>query len=462
MSFDPLDISRKYTMKNYGRGSFLKMCERRRQARRNHGHAVAGQPTSVRSHADSEVRIGRLPAASPARVTVVTEPTFESIVNETNLLQVFRELQMTGGRAPGIDGIRYEEVGRTNAAQLARWLSKSIRDQTYRPFGNRVVTIKKSDGVRTRQLELRVLSDRVAAKALQLGLDPFIDQSLLDSCYGGRPGRSVWTLLRDLVNRMQRDGLWTLVVADIRNAYGNVRIPAVMDDHRRLISDPNLLQLIKVVLQGENLRKERGIEQGNAYSPTALNLRLTNALDQPWASGSARRPLHRWIDDMVIPCGSVTEGNELRDQLAETIAGAGFQLKNTSKPVSLGEGETADVLGLSLSKTQSGRQGEVMFGITTRAWNKLTEKLLACHKSEDPPGTAKLVVRGWISIMGPALQRERIVAVTGRVGDEIRAAGFGTFEPGFLERWSIESCSKWEQFLLGNQETPAGGTLPSI
>jgi hypothetical protein len=89
---------------------------------------------------------------------------------------------------------------------------------------------------------------------------------------GGNAGKA------ELEATIIKEDRWVLAIDDIKQAFDNLIIEDVISDHKLYLQDNRLLSLFRVVLQGSGgPRKERGIEQGCPYSPTALNVRLHHA-----------------------------------------------------------------------------------------------------------------------------------------------------------------------------------------
>jgi hypothetical protein len=110
---------------------------------------------------------------------------------------------------------------------------------------------------------------------------------------------------------MVRHNAWTIVIDDIRRAFDNVRIDVAMTAHRRFIQDAELLNLIETILRGHNgPGREIGIDQGGAYSPTALNVTLDATLDKPLFNERLRRGL-RYADNIALIGLSLTECRDL-------------------------------------------------------------------------------------------------------------------------------------------------------
>src|SRR5215467_7509619 len=71
----------------------------------------------------------------PRRVTepVRRVPTLTKVARADNLIRIFYEMWARAGRAPGPDGITYSDLGRSEAADLLREVSKTVLEGQYRP-----------------------------------------------------------------------------------------------------------------------------------------------------------------------------------------------------------------------------------------------------------------------------------------------------------------------------------------
>src|SRR5260370_22399799 len=129
-----------------------------------------------------------------------TVPSVDTIARTDSLLAIFSDLKRRAGRSPGPDGLRYDDLGRSEAAAVLRGLGQAIRNGTYRPHPSRSVQIPKTNGKGYRELHLRNLCDRVVASALERALAPFWSRVFLPGSMGFRPGRAVWRMLAPLAH----------------------------------------------------------------------------------------------------------------------------------------------------------------------------------------------------------------------------------------------------------------------
>lgn len=368
---------------------------------RRKGHRLIASPSSF-FHQRQQRRRQRTAA------TTTLIPTVEQIADHENLLTVFHEMKRNAGQAPGPDRITYSHLGASEAAEILRAVSRSLAAGTYRPGPARSVPIPKPGGGR-RTLTIRGVIDRVVSKALHEAMLPYWETVFLPRSMGFRPGRSAWHLLAELEAVMVKEDLWVLTVDDVRKAFDNVVIADVMDDHRLHVKDVRLLALIESVLRGDDPRKEVGIDQGGAYSPTALNVRLHHAHDLAVMRGH-HPPSWRYADNHAYLTRTAAEGRQVHDHARELLNKAGLHFKGPTStgstdgsPVDLHQGGKVQLLGFTLSK----RDDRLYFDLGDGAWEKLDKDLTQAHEAEDPNETASMVISGWINAYGPAFESER-------------------------------------------------------
>ena len=125
---------------------------------------------------------------------------------------------------------------------------------------------------------------------------------------------------------------WVIAIDDVRKAFDNVSIADAMNDHREYITDTSLLALIEAVLQGsDGPRRRRGIDQGAAYSPAVMNLRLHRTLDVE-VERRQLPPCWRFVDNNAFVCRSVKEGERALKYCRKMLVGTGLCFKGQDGP----------------------------------------------------------------------------------------------------------------------------------
>ena len=94
----------------------------------------------------------------------------QQVAHHDNLLRTFDRMKGSNGRAPGPDGLTYNDFSRGEMAAVLRTVARRIQDGTYRPDQARRLPIRKSSSG-YRILSLRNLVDRIVSKAIADALD---------------------------------------------------------------------------------------------------------------------------------------------------------------------------------------------------------------------------------------------------------------------------------------------------
>ena len=324
-------------------------------------------------------------------------PNLEQIAHPENLIQVFKELKANAGQTPGIDGVTYQDLSASEIGICMRGLSKVVLNGFYRPAPSLFVQIPKASGKGHRKLSIRAIMDRVVSAALNKALTPFWDKLFLDGSFGFRPNRGPWDMLLALEKTIIQQNRFVLAIDDIKDCFDHVPLAELMEDHSQHIQDERLLNLNETVLRGgENQTRTKGIQQGDAYSPTAMNVRLHYAHDLGLNQGLNPFWL-RYADNTVYPCQDVPEGIQAL-QFSRALLQPHFTLKGEDPPVDVRDRE-AQILGFSISF-----KGQVRYGLGKSAWKGLEDNLDKAHLSPNPPGYALQAVRGWVGAYGPAFE----------------------------------------------------------
>jgi hypothetical protein len=365
-----------------------------------------------------------------------TLPTVGEVASADSLIAAYYDLKDRAGPAPGPDGVSYADLGGREVAIILRELSVAVLDGGYAPGPTRPVTIPKPRGG-YRTLRLANLLDRVLAAALHRALEPYWETVFLPMSMGFRPHRDTWRLLVELEATMLREGRWVLAADDIKKAFDSVVIGDVLADHARHIQDQSLLGLIEVVLRGSDTKRQRGIDQGSPYSPTALNVRLHHAFDLEADQG--HHPF-RYADNIVFACRDVSEGHQALQQARQLLEQADLTLKGEDGPPrDLQRGETAQLLGFTLRQ----KDGELHLDLGQDAWARLGQALVKAHETDNPAATATSVVSSWVTSHGPAFESMRDDTLV-RVLDTAADIGFREVisRQELMERWR-DSWTRW-------------------
>ena len=181
-------------------------------------------------------------------------PTVDQLAHPENLMQVFQELKMNAGQAPGVDHVTYSDLSLPEVGSCIRGLSMVLLNGLYHPAPSLQVQIPKANGKGNRTLSIRAILDRVVSAALNKAMTPFWDKIFLPGSFGFRPNKGPWDMLLQLEKTMVQHNRYVLAIDDIKDCFDHVPIADLMDDHRRHIQDEKLLNLIEAVLRGGESR----------------------------------------------------------------------------------------------------------------------------------------------------------------------------------------------------------------
>ena len=127
---------------------------------------------------------------------------------------------------------------------------------------------------------------------------------------------------------------------------------------------------------------------------------LHEVLDKPLFQ-ERQRSGQRYADNIVLACTSLTEGRDVHEEARQLLDGAGLTFKggDAHAMVDLTQGGHVHLLGLNIRKGDRA----LIFRTDETAWDDLDMHIQDCHTWDDPPETARTVVRSWVSSQGPAL-----------------------------------------------------------
>jgi hypothetical protein len=378
------------------------------------------------------------------------EPTVAQIADPDNLLRVFHELKAQAGQAPGPDRVTYGMLGRREAPEVMRGLSRAVLAGQWRPAEGRKVPVPKVGGGH-RILTLRGITERVVAAALAGAMTPLLEKVFLPLSWGFRPGRGTWGMLADMERVMVGQSRWVLATDDVRKAFDNINLDDVLGDYRRHVTGTELLALLEVVHRG-NEGKKVGLDQGSGVSPSSLNLRMHYVHDLAF-QGHHDPPAYRYADNLVYLSADVAEGTRALERAAQLLTKAGLALKEEDgPPKDLRRGEAVQLLGFALSR----RGNRLHLGLGEHAWAKLRQGLEEAHQTERPADMARKVVAGWTSAFAPTFEGMR-KDFPRRVLQMAAQLGFREIDtPGGLRGRCLAAWDNWQTFRKGAGQGTTG------
>jgi retron-type reverse transcriptase len=376
------------------------------------------------------------------------------IAHKEHLYHRWRRLAAEGGKAAGVDGYTYADFSPGEVGQIVGDLSEQVGGGVYFSEPVRSVRIPKRPGSdATRELRIGTLCDRVLGSALENAFQAFWGRRFLRWSCGFRRGVGSWDLLADLEVAMRRTGMRVLAVDDLKNAFDNVPLSAAVECHREALErvrqknfgradKERTLALVEAVLRGHDRQRLRGIDQGNPYSPTALNVVLDGHHDKKITKVFSKQLLWwRYADNVAYLCQGMSEGGQALQEVGRLLGPLGMTLKGEDGVKDLGRGDVARLLGFSLWW-----DGEILHpGVGPESFDQLCQRLGQAHVTPNPRRAALAVARGWVMAYAPAFEDgdvSRVLTATADCGfrEGISRVLVGEWWRDARERW--QRCRK--------------------
>lgn len=275
---------------------------------------------------------------------------FDKVHRRDVLGRAWQEVARKRG-APGVDGVRIEDIEAVGVAVFLAELGDELRAGRYRPLPVRRVSIPKRQGGE-RHLGVPAVRDRVVQAAARLVLEPIFEADFAPVSFGFRPKRSALQARERVRAGLRRNRLW-VVDADISAFFDHLDHRLLLRFVRERVSDRRVVGLIAGWLQAGVLTTEgllhptAGTPQGGVISPLLANVYL-HRLDEAWQGRHWRLgELTRYADDLVIACGSGQQAEAALASLRAELDELGLELAAAkTRVVNLHErGEGFDFLG---------------------------------------------------------------------------------------------------------------------
>jgi RNA-directed DNA polymerase len=236
-------------------------------------------------------------------------------IYRADILEYAYALARSNAGAPGVDGVRFEDIESKGLEEWLEGLRKELHDKTYKPSPVRRVMMAKPGGGE-RPLGIPTIRDRVAQTAAKLIVEPIFEADFEQTAYGYRPRRSAEDAVRE-VHRLLSQGYTDVVDADLTKYFDTIPHHELMQSVARRIVDRQMLKLIKAWLKvSVEERDERGnrrmsggkgskmgTPQGGVISPVLANIymhRFLRAWRERGKGEQYQARIVNYADDFVI------------------------------------------------------------------------------------------------------------------------------------------------------------------
>jgi RNA-directed DNA polymerase len=261
--------------------------------------------------------------------------------------------------APGIDGITFEAIEKSGAADFLEQIRDELISGTYRPLRNRKQEIPKGNG-KVRVLGIPTIRDRVVQGALKLILEPIFEADFQPGSYGYRPGRTA----HQAVGRVAREIAYhktRILDVDLKAFFDNVRHDLLLAKVAKRVDDPEVMRLLKLILTASG---KKGVPQGGVISPLLSNIylnevdRMLERAKQVTFDGHTHVEYVRYADDLVVLVNGFARNDWLlgavNRRLREELAKLHVEVnEEKSRNVDLAKGDSFGYLGFDFRRVKS-------------------------------------------------------------------------------------------------------------
>lgn len=322
----------------------------------------------------------------------------EEILSRENMNQAYRSVYRNKGIA-GVDGLTVEELKGYLKINKERILNE-IRARKYKPQPVLQIEIPKDNG-KKRKLGIPTVVDRVIQQSILQVLSPIYEAQFSDSSYGFRPNRNCEKAVIKSLELMNEGYKWVVDI-DLERFFDTINHDRLMNLISQTIKDGDVISLIRkylvsgVLVNGKNLKSNKGTPQGGNLSPLLSNIML-NELDKELE----KRGLNfvRYADDCNIYVRSEKAAKRVMISLTKYIERK-LGLKVNTEKSKTGKPEQIKFLGYSYYMNKAGNYRPKphiksleklqlkLKRLTKRSWSINLDERLKC---------LNYVIRGWIN-----------------------------------------------------------------
>lgn len=173
---------------------------------------------------------------------------------------------------------------------------------------------------KTRKISKSDFRDRIIHHALCNIIEPFFEKMFIYDSYANRKGKGTlkaiqrFEYFRENISQNNTSPVFVLK-SDIRHYFDEVSHSILLEIIRKRVNDPNVLELIRIVLSNYSTEKGKGMPLGNLTSQFFANVYL-NELDLFVKHKLKARCYIRYVDDFVILHHSKEKLSEWKEKIA--------------------------------------------------------------------------------------------------------------------------------------------------
>jgi RNA-directed DNA polymerase len=370
-------------------------------------------------------------------VSEVKSPGKPFEISKWEVQQAWEKVRAKKG-APGIDGCSVKDFEKDLKNNLYKVWNR-MSSGTYFPPPVRSVEIPKPHGDGTRILGVPTVADRVAQTVVAGRLVEKVEAIFHPDSYGYRPGRSPKDALEVCKRRCWKND-WVIDL-DIQKFFDTVPHDLIITAVQAHTDQPWVLLYVRRWLvapsqqpDGSLLERDRGTPQGSSVSPVLANLFLHYAFDAWMAREFPGVTFERYVDDVVVHCGSESQAKIVLTAINARMEQVGVRLHpektrivycQDSNRRASHEHTEFTFLGFTFRQRRArGRRGlfnSLQPAISKDAWKRISAEVRSwrLHRRTtwdlaDIARTINPIVRGWMQYYG-AFYRSALYPLLSRI-----------------------------------------------
>lgn len=229
------------------------------------------------------------------------------VIDAEMLMECYQ--QQNKHSAPGIDGINWEDYGKTAQERIPELL-RLFKTGVYKAPAIRRTYIPKTDGTK-RPLGIPTIEDKVLQTGVRRVLEPVYEEDFKDFSFGFRPGRSAHQAIEYMFTQVSFGGMRYIIDADLKNYFGSISHGLMREFLARRVNDGVIRKMLDkwmragILEEGMISYPKEGTPQGGIISPLLGNIFLHYVLDE-WFSEEIQPRLKgksfivRYADDFIL------------------------------------------------------------------------------------------------------------------------------------------------------------------
>ncbi len=310
----------------------------------------------------------------------------EQLVSKENLEKALKQIERNKRKAPGIDGMRVEEL-REYLSEHGEGIRQQLLSGTYEPQAVKRVEIPKDGG-------------------------------------GLRLGRSQHQAVKETLKHV-RDGKTWVVDMDLSKFFDRVNHDMLMARVARQVEDKGILRLVRryleagVMIHGIVVETTVGTPQGDPLSPLLSNIILDDLDKELERRGHA---FVRYADDFQAYVSSSRSGRRVMESLQKYVEGT-LKLKVNQEKSSVRRIRKTTYLGFSFYKKP---RGPISLRLASKTLQKVRRKFRELTTRrwsisiEDRIQRINQYLKGWIGYFYPADMKTRLERIMGWLRRRLR------------------------------------------